>query len=79
MSLGNGLVGRADDPSAVAYNPAGITQLPGTQLMLGTVVERPSSKMSGEWTNMLSGTKQYTTTSIEQKTWLIPHFYVTHR
>ena len=79
MSLGNGLVGRADDPSAVAYNPAGITQLPGTQLMLGTVVERPSSKMSGEWTNMLSGTKQYTTTSIEQKTWVIPHFYVTHQ
>ena len=38
MALGNGMVGRADDPSAVAYNPAGITQLPGTRLMLGTVI-----------------------------------------
>lgn len=79
MSLGNGLVGRADDPSAVAYNPAGITQLPGTQLMLGTVIERPSSRISGEWTNIMTGQSAYSSTSIEQKTWVIPHFYVTHQ
>ena len=83
MSLGNGMVGRADDPSAVAYNPAGITQLPGTQLMLGSVIERPTSRISGEWTtkNPLTGVSSsaYSSTSIEQKTWVIPHFYVTHQ
>lgn len=29
-ALGGSMVGRADDPSAVAFNPAGITQLEGT-------------------------------------------------
>lgn len=83
MALGNGMVGRADDPSAVAYNPAGITQLPGTRLMLGTVIERPSSRISGEWTtlNPFTGgsSSAYSSTSIEQKTWVIPHFYMTHQ
>ena len=83
MALGNGMVGRADDPSAVAYNPAGITQLPGTRLMLGTVIERPSSRISGEWTtlNPFTGgsSSAYSSTSIKQKTWVIPHFYMTHQ
>ncbi|MFW6036528.1 MAG: hypothetical protein ACOCPS_01720, partial [Desulfonatronovibrio sp.] len=32
-SMGGTMIGRADDPSAVAYNPAGITQLEGIQTM----------------------------------------------
>ena len=43
MGLGGGaaggMVARADDPSAVAYNPAGITQIPGTAMQLGMAVE----------------------------------------
>ncbi len=35
IALGDAVVGRADDPSAVFYNPAGITQLPGIQVMMG--------------------------------------------
>jgi long-chain fatty acid transport protein len=34
-ALGGTLVGRADDASTVAYNPAGMTQLNGTQVMAG--------------------------------------------
>jgi long-chain fatty acid transport protein len=34
-ALGDAVVGRADDPSAVFYNPAGITQLPGLQVEAG--------------------------------------------
>ena len=37
-----GMVARADDPSAVAWNPAGITQLPGTQIMVGMTAIQPS-------------------------------------
>ena len=33
--LGAGLTATADDPSAIFYNPAGITQLKGTQTMIG--------------------------------------------
>ncbi len=34
-ALGEAMVGRADDPSAIFYNPAGITQLPGVQMISG--------------------------------------------
>jgi long-chain fatty acid transport protein len=33
---GNAFVATADDPAAVYYNPAGISQLPGAELSLGT-------------------------------------------
>lgn len=35
LALAGGMVGRADDPSAIAYNAAGITRLPGTHVMVG--------------------------------------------
>lgn len=34
--MGNAFTGQASDPSAVHYNPAGMTQLSGVQTMLGT-------------------------------------------
>ncbi len=34
-ALGGALVARADDPTAVFFNPAGITQLQGTQIAVG--------------------------------------------
>ncbi len=35
LALASGMVGRADDVSALAYNAAGITQLPGVHFMAG--------------------------------------------
>ncbi len=35
LSMGNTFVANADDPSAVQFNPAGITQLEGTQVSAG--------------------------------------------
>ena len=43
-ALGGTLVGRADDPSAIYYNPAGITQLKGTQIEGGATFT-----YSGSW------------------------------
>ncbi len=45
MALAGGMVARADDASAVAYNPAGITQLPGTTLMFGSALSLPSGSI----------------------------------
>lgn len=42
-ALGGAMIGKADDPSAVAYNPAGITQLPGVQVLGGLTVLIPQS------------------------------------
>ena len=41
VSLAGGMVGRADDVSAIAYNAAGITQLPGTRTMGGFALITP--------------------------------------
>lgn len=73
-SLGGGMVGRADDPSAVAYNPAGITQLPGTRAMGGVTVITPMGTLV---TQDKSGREERT--DVERHFWLNPHAYLTHQ
>lgn len=48
VSLAGGLVGRADDVSALAYNAAGITRLPGARLMGGLAFIAPLGSVEGE-------------------------------
>jgi len=64
-ALGGTLIGRADDPSAMVYNPAGITQLEGTRLMTGFTAITPSIDFdvpgSGTYSNI-------------DKTWIPPPF-----
>lgn len=73
MSLANGLVARADDASAVAYNPAGITQIPGFTFMTGTAVSFPS----GSVTTNVNGV--WSKTNAKDEYWVIPHFYATYQ
>jgi len=42
-AMGGATIALADDASAVAYNPAGITQLPGTRVMVGMTAIAPSA------------------------------------
>ncbi|MDD6087841.1 MAG: TonB-dependent receptor [Desulfovibrionaceae bacterium] len=72
-ALAGGLVARADDPSAVAINPAGITQLPGTQMLLGTTLISPSGTIK----NNVGGTS--IRTDVERHNWVNPHLHVTHQ
>lgn len=73
-ALGGTLVGRADDPSAVAYNPAGITQLEGTQIAIGASLASPFTEVV-----TTDGSGATTTTDSEDNIFAIPHFYVTHK
>ncbi|NLI82465.1 MAG: transporter [Deltaproteobacteria bacterium] len=73
IALGGAVVGRADDPSALFYNPAGITQLPGLQLMTGVAPIMPSTDV----TTTVAGVSRTTTT--EDNVWLPPHFYATYQ
>ncbi len=68
-ALGGAVVARADDPSALVFNPAGITQLEGTQVAVGFSAIRPELdvKINGD------------TTPGETNVWLPPHFYLTHK
>lgn len=74
-ALGGTLVGRADDPSAIYYNPAGITQLPGLQLMAGGTVILPSTTLNT--VNLYDGGKAETDT--EDNVWFPPHLYATYQ
>lgn len=65
-ALGGTLIGRADDPSAIAYNPAGITQLKGTHVLGGVTAIAPdvTVKVKGEGS-----------TSEKNNVFLVPHVY----
>jgi long-chain fatty acid transport protein len=73
-ALGGALVGRADDPSALFYNPAGITQLPGLQVMAGATFVMPTTDVT---TTNPQGVS--TTTSTKANTWVPPHLYATYQ
>ncbi len=68
---GTAFVGEANDPSAIFYNPAGITQLPGTQLMIGAAV----IKLDSTFRSSTSGES----TQLQDQFPVIPHIYLTHR
>ncbi|GAB6175309.1 OmpP1/FadL family transporter [Desulfobaculum senezii] len=70
-ALGGTLIARADDPSAVAYNPAGITQLPGINTMAGLTVIAPNAEVK-----MASG---HGNGKGADSAWAIPHAYYTHQ
>ena len=65
----SGMVARADDASAVAYNPAGLTQVPGTQIMggLAAVALNLDLETDNHWC------------SNSHQVWPIPHAYVSHQ
>jgi len=67
----NAFAGEANDPSAIFYNPAGITQLPGTQLMIGTSIVKLDSTFRSSTTGE--------NTHLEDQFPIIPHFFITHR
>jgi long-chain fatty acid transport protein len=71
LSLAGGMVARADDASAVAYNPAGITQLPGVHLMAGGSLLAPYGQIETRNSGATSNT------SVRQLFWFPPHLYAT--
>ena len=73
MSLAGGMVGRADDPSAIAYNAAGITRLPGTQVMAGFASISPESSFVFE----RDGSQ--TATSAKFHSLTLPYAYLTRQ
>jgi len=60
------------DPSAIYYNPAGISQLPGTRFMLGTTIISPSSTFRGV-------APEITENELEARTFTPINFYITHQ
>ena len=75
MSLAGGLIARGGDASTLAYNPAAMTMLEGTQLQANLAVSQfywgvDTRNDAGENTGNYHSAHQ---------TWPIPAFYVTHQ
>ncbi|MDL2291050.1 outer membrane protein transport protein, partial [Desulfovibrio sp. OttesenSCG-928-F20] len=75
VALGGSMMARKPDPSAVAYNPALITQLKGTHVMAGVTAIYPKGKM--RWTDPDTG--EQGRTLLKNSIWYIPHGYFTHQ
>jgi long-chain fatty acid transport protein len=74
LALGGTTVARKPDPSAVAWNPALLTRLPGTQVMGGVTLVRPSGTMDMD----LPDGSHYRA-KLKDSVWTIPHLYFTHQ
>jgi len=73
-AMGGAMIGRGEDPSAVYYNPAGITDLPGLQMMGGMTAIIPSTDVK----TAVGSAAERSTTS-ETNVWVPPHFYTTYQ
>lgn len=72
MGMGGAFTAVANDPSALYFNGAGITQLEGTQFMLGTTLIAPVSSFRGVYPAI----DEY---KMENQIFFPSHFYVTHK
>ncbi|MDQ7836672.1 MAG: outer membrane protein transport protein [Humidesulfovibrio sp.] len=68
-AMGGATIALADDASAVAYNPAGITQLPGTRIMVGMTAIAPTADVQTANEKTTTQTNIYTP----------PHAFLTYQ
>ncbi|BBD07016.1 OmpP1/FadL family transporter [Desulfovibrio ferrophilus] len=71
-ALGGAFAAKADDPSAIAFNPAGITQLEGSHFQAGAAFIAPNTNVTAE---TAAGTKG----EGEGDIWTIPSAYYTNQ
>lgn len=72
MAMAGAFTGLANDPSAVFFNPAGITQLTGTNIMAGVTFIKPISTFRGP-------SPSVTEWELEDQIFNPINFYVTHQ
>ena len=75
MALGGGLVARGGDPSVIAFNPAAMTRLEGTQIQGNLAI---TQMYWGVDMDNLQTKKRENYHSAHQ-TWPIPSWYLTHQ
>ncbi len=72
MAMAGAFTGLANDPSAIYFNPAGLTQLSGTHLLLGSTIISPKASFRGP-------APQVTEYSLQSQTFTPINFYFTHQ
>ncbi len=78
MAMANAFTAQADDPSALYYNPAGITQLSGTQVSLGSlIINVPQTEFVGS--TPVSNSSSSVVEKAKRDIFIVPTMYLTHR
>ncbi len=72
MAMGGAFTGLANDVSAIYFNPAGITQISGTNFLVGTTLISPSASFRGPFPLI-------TETKMEKQLFTPIHFGITHQ
>ena len=72
MSMGGAFTALANDPSAIYFNPAGITQLLGTNIIGGATFILPNSSFRGPFPAI-------TESKLEPKIFYPIHLYASHQ
>ncbi|HEY3762049.1 MAG TPA: outer membrane protein transport protein [Verrucomicrobiae bacterium] len=73
IARGDAFTATADDPAAIYYNPAGITQLPGIQTSAGVYIASEDTHYTSTSGSPVAGTAR-TDTSLQP----VPQFYLTY-
>ncbi|ACL01997.1 OmpP1/FadL family transporter [Desulfatibacillum aliphaticivorans] len=79
VAMGNAFVAQADDPTAVYYNPAGLTQLEGTQIAAGVAAIWPKAEFQASKKDAALGTYYGQVTKTNDDEFFIPNFYLTNK
>lgn len=79
LGMGGAFVAKADDPTAVFFNPAGITQLKGTQLTLNYTTALLDSKLKGAKNPFATNPNEPAHEDMDDNWAQIPSFYITHQ
>jgi long-chain fatty acid transport protein len=72
-ALAGAVVARADDLSAIFYNPAGLVQLPGFQVMAGSTFIFASTEIVSQFGPVRTSTRLESTVPI------VPHFFASYQ
>ena len=78
VGMAGAFTAQADDPSAIFFNPAGITQLEGTQVSVGACLVMPTMQFQSNG-NAVMGSYPGQTAKIKDHTWVIPNAYITYK
>lgn len=78
VGMGGAFTAQADDPTAIFFNPGGITQLKGTQVSAGVSLVRPETTFQSNG-NPVMGSTPGQETDVKGRNWLIPNGYITHK
>ncbi|MBW1981603.1 MAG: outer membrane protein transport protein [Deltaproteobacteria bacterium] len=80
LGMGGAFVAQADDPTAVYFNPAGITQLSGSQVSLGMSAISPDAKFESSTDDpVFYGTSSGDKTNLRNHTFFVPNAYFTQQ